>query len=91
LKKKVNKKNKLCRPTVPKFLAMLVETKNFLRLRGAWTLSTGRGVRKVLKVEVKVVFGCFSHISNKIMAPLIASEASENKRGKNSVLGITKS
>jgi len=26
--KKVNKKKKLCRPTLPNFLAMLVETKN---------------------------------------------------------------
>ena len=44
---------------------------------GAWTLSTGGGIRKslkVFKVEVKSFLACFGHISITIMLKLITSK-----------------
>ena len=51
----------------------------------------GRKSLKMLKVEVKVILACFGHISNKLCLKNIASEASEEKIEKNSVLDIKKS
>ena len=62
---------------------------------GAWTLSTGVGVRKIVEsvnVEVKVIYLRVVAIFLLILwLKLVASEASEGKMGKNSVLGIKKS